>query len=419
MAVSNFTSMQALIKELYLDTQEVVQNVRLKSGPFYNMMKRQEITDAGGVDVAFPITIYGGSSGASATFSTAQANAQGLSSVKFQLTRANEYGYVLLDRQTMMATTGLPEAFVQQKTAEIENLMITVNNEVAFGLYSDGTATRGIISAGSTVGSSTITLSDVTQSVNFEAGMWVVAAAGTGTANPLRNGGAAVQLTGVQQSGPNKGQLTVSNNWNAAISAIQAGDYLFRQGDVTAAGQSLKFPGFQSWVPSAAPGGSDNFYGVNRSFNSRLYGIGYNGSTLSIREALTNAVAEIYTVGGQPDAIFLSPQRYAQLQLQLQSGALAQKMPTDGDFGFKYVELHTDFGAIPVYADRWAPNAYGFVAEMDSWRLMSVGDVPQIVDEDGKMLFRSATLDAFEVRIAAYLVPACARPNHNSLVTLP
>lgn len=417
MAVSNFASMSALIKELYLDTDTVVQNVRLKAGPLYNMLKKQEITDAGGIDVAFPITIYGGSSGASATFATAQANAQGLQSVKFQLTRSNEYGYVLLDRQTMMATTGLPEAFVQQKTAEIEGMMITVNNEIAFGLYSDGTAQRGTISTGSTVASSTITLSDITQSVNFESGMWVVAASATGVA--LRNAGAAVQLTGVQQSGTNKGQLTVSGNWNAAIPAIATSDVLFRQGDVTSAGVSLKFPGLQSWVPFTPPGGSDNFYGVNRSVNSRLYGIGYDSSQLSLREGLTNAVAEIYTVGGQPDAIFLSPQRYAQLQLQLQTGALAQKMPEDGDFGFKKVELVTDFGSIPVYADRWCPNAYGFVLEMDSWKLMSVGDVPQIVDEDGKMLFRSATLDAFEVRLAAYVVPACARPNHNAIVKLP
>ena len=65
------------------------------------------------------------------------------------------------------------------------------------------------------------------------------------------------------------------------------------QGDNNAA-----WSGWAAWLPLIAPATTDNFYGVNRSPDTRLYGTYYNGASQTIEEALIDASKLIEREGG-------------------------------------------------------------------------------------------------------------------------
>jgi hypothetical protein len=54
---------------------------------------------------------------------------------------------------------------------------------------------------------------------------------------------------------------------------------------------------------------------------------------------------------------------------------------------------------------------------MDTWELASIGDIAELVDEDGLSMTRGVFSDTYEMRAASYLQLVCRAPGHKGVIT--
>ena len=295
----------AMLKQVYAPGAENgPQNMKLEVGAFYMDCVEGVDPNAGGFNVPFPVGV-GGGGGISNTFIDAQANQSPSSTFAFLMQPAEYFGLVTIDSLLLQASVGQEEAYVKARVWEIDNVRRSMMTQIAADLYGDGTGLRGQISAGSTVASNTITLANIADVVKFDTGYTVVA-------SPNADGSSArvgqATINSIQFTGANQGQLiTNGGNWSTQITSLTAGDYLFLQGSI-----GLALDGLQAWGPTT-PASSTPFNGVDRSQNSRLQLIYYDGTDFNVREAATNALAIVQTQGGNPKKLYVSYGRFAQL----------------------------------------------------------------------------------------------------------
>jgi hypothetical protein len=416
---SSLTTYNALLKEHYLDPG-VIRNLRLQMGAMATEAIDGGDTACGGKTIPFPIKI-GGNQGRSATFARAQNNATALVANNFQLTRNSDYGITYVDRQTMLASESIDDAFFKDLVSEVDGIKLSLMQSFAQKLYMDGSGRLGQISAGSDVTTTTITLTDVTTAIYFEIGQSIVLGTVATGASGIRTGNACV--VSIQYNGVNAGQLQFASaaggsaaSLSSLITGSAASDYIFGDGD-----QAAAISGVQSWIPATPPSGGDSFFQVNRSVNSRLYGLYFNGAAFNIVEALQNVVAQLKTVGGlkKGGSIKLSPIKWFQLSQTLQSKGMYTQQPDGGVFGFNSLKLATSAGQITVTEDYWCPNGLAVVQD-DNWELVSIREIGHLEEEDiGNYFLRSSNSDSFEVRAIYYAQYGTHAPGWSAVCALP
>ncbi len=303
-----------------------------------------------------------------------------------------------------------------------------ITNNIAFELFSDGTATRGISSssssqAGVTVGGTILPLTNAQQIVAFEVGMLLVASASAGGA-PSSD---TVLITSVDRaSGIVSGTASaasLSANW-----AIGTGSaYLSVSGDIPAGGalSTSSFEalsGLAAWIPVASPSSSDSFWGVNRSVDpTRLAGLRYNAQAYTIEEGMTNALAFLNREGGKPDLCIMDFASYAALVNAL--GAKVQYVQVKHDeveVAFEGITFQSAYGRVTVLADRNCPPQTAYLLTLNTWKLRSLGKVPHILTYgmEGLEGLRVGNADALEIRIGYYGNLICSAPGWNCVVQL-
>lgn len=350
-----------------------------------------KMTDFGGKNLPIPI-IYGNPQNGSATFATAQAGVSTSQLKDFVLLRSKDYSLAFIDNETLEASKGNANSFLDAATTEIDGAIHSCARSLAVALYRSGSGSLGQISAGSSVGTATITLSDLESITNFEKSMVLQASATDGTGS-VRSG--TVTITALDRD---LGAITVSGNWSAGIPAIATSDFLFRNGDY-----NLKVKGLQAWLPNTAPTAGDNFFSVDRSSDaSRLAGIRFDGSAMPIEEALVKAASRVAREGGKPEYCFISYTKYADLENALGSKVQYIDMKVNAEIAFRGVQINGPRGPIKVVPDVSCPGDRAFMIQMNVWKLYSLGKCPQILDTDGLKMLRQATADGVEVRIGYY-----------------
>jgi hypothetical protein len=176
--------------------------------------------------------------------------------------------------------------------------------------------------------------------------------------------------------------------------------------------------GFTAWLPSTAPTSTDNFYGVNRSVDSRLFGLAYPGQQQSIEEALIDASMLVAREGGDPRHHFTNYGTQAALNKALGARREYVDWERDGVIGFRGVKVQGPHGVIESYSDPMCQAATGFLTQLDTWKLYSVGGaVPHIKKyQDGIEMFRVSNADAMEIRVGYYGNIGCRAPGWNSQI---
>jgi hypothetical protein len=243
--------------------------------------------------------------GRSATFSTAQANKTNSQLKDFVLTRAKDYSLASIDNETLEASKGNANAFLEAATTEIDGAIHSAARSLAVAMYGTGSGKIGQIASGQAT--ATITLTDIESITNFEKGMTLVVS--------TTDGGGVVKAGDAVVVGLDRdlGTVTFGAALNTYIATVAANDYIFVDGDYDA-----KIKGLLAWLPSTAPGGGDNFFTVNRSSDaSRLAGIRVDGSAMPIEEALIGAASRVAREGGKPNYCFVSYSKYADLEKAL------------------------------------------------------------------------------------------------------
>lgn len=398
----DLTSFAAALKQHY--TSDRVENMVYRDNPLLALIPKYE--QFGGENLKLPIK-YGIPQGRSATFATAQSNKTNTQFKAFLLTRNKDYSLASIDNETIEASKGNANAFMEAATTEIDGAIESVTRALAIDLYGSGSGSRG--QSASAVTGTSLTLSSIEDVTNFEVGMELVFSAA--------NGGGAVKSGSVTVVGVDRdsGVLTVD-----AMTAIDGGagvaqdDHVFQEGDY-----DLKIKGLQAWLPSAAPTSGDSFFGVDRSADAtRLGGIRYDGSAQPIEEALIDAASRIAREGGRPDYCLMSYAKFSELEKALGSKVQYVDAHVNAEIGFRGIMIHGPRGPIRVIPDQNCPADKAFMLSLSYWKLYSLGKCPKILDSDGLKMLRESSADAVEVRVGYYAQLGCRAPGWNANITL-
>jgi hypothetical protein len=400
----NLTAMNAALKELY--DGQVVENLVYSDNPFLAMVPKK--TDFGGKYKPIPI-ITGVSQGRSATFSNAQGNQSAVQIQSYLLTRVSDYSIATIDNQTMLASRTDKMSFLEGAKLVIDGAFRSLTNSLASALFRSGTGSIGQVGS---ISSGVITLSNPADVVQFEVNQVL-------QANATDGGSPRAALGYVIAVNRAAGTVTVASSGlggsAATPSAWAANDYLLVQGDVNA-----KVKGLAAWLPVTAPTSGDNFFGVDRSQDvTRLAGVRYNGAAQSIEESLIDASSLLAREGGKPDVCITNFASYAALEKSLGSKVQYVDMKGPAEIAFRGIMINGANSMIKVFPDRNCQAQTGYLLQMNSWTLNSLGDAPQILRYgDGLEMLRVSNADAGEVRIGYYANLACNAPGYNANVTL-
>jgi hypothetical protein len=177
--------------------------------------------------------------------------------------------------------------------------------------------------------------------------------------------------------------------------------------------QQACIKGLDAWIPTTAPSPGDNFFNVDRSVDSRLYGTYLDKTGIPIEEAMLDMDSVVYTAGGKVSHIVLSPTQYLNLAKSLGSRVIYQELKV-GEVGFQTYEIQGMSGPIKVLADRSCPRNTAYFLQLDTWKLCSLGQMVEIYTGDGLSMLRSTTADSVRAQVYSYLQICCAAPGWNA-----
>jgi hypothetical protein len=389
----NMTTFAAALKQHYTD--EKIENMVYKDNPFLAMISKYE--DFGGENLKLPVK-YGIPMGRSATFADAVANKSASQLKAFLLTRKADYAIASIANETIEASKGNANAFIEAATFEIDGAIESATRSLAVSLFGDGSGSIGVIGSMSTTTASndTITLATIQDITNFEVGMQL----NFGTATVNKEVSSINRDTGVFILDAASGGTTT--------------EAIYVDGD-----KDNMLKGLSGWLPSTAPTSGDSFFGVDRSADStRLAGIRFDASSLPLEEGLIGAAARVAREGGKPDVCFLNYSNFGDLEKALGSKVSYVDVKVNPEIGFRGILIHGPRGPIKVIPDQNCPNGVAYMLQMDVWKLYSLGKAPKILDSDGLKFLRESTADAVEARIGYYAQLGCRAPGFNVRVGL-
>ena len=387
------TTFAAALKQHYTD--EKIENMVYKDNPFLAMISKYE--DFGGENLKLPVK-YGIPMGRSATFADAVSNKTASQLKAFLLTRKADYAIASIANETIEASKGNANAFIEAATFEIDGAIEAATRSLAISLYGDGSGSIGVVGALATTTASndTVTLATIQDITNFEVGMQL-------------NFGTATTNKKIDSINRDTGVFILD-----AASGATTTEAIYVDGD-----KDAMLTGLGGWLPSTAPASTDSFFGVNRSSDStRLGGIRFDGSSLPLEEALIGAAARVAREGGKPDVCFINYNNFADLEKALGSKVSYVDVKVNPEIGFRGIMVHGPRGPIKVVPDQNCPNGVAYLLQMDVWKLYSLGKAPKILDSDGLKFLRESTADAVEARIGYYAQLGCRAPGFNVRVAL-
>lgn len=434
-AYSNATDNIATLKELYSDDSWVMKDLVFDKNPWLALCPKDE-SEMGMGGKSFPVPVmYDTGAGRSAALGTAQTYQTAPQTVEFQCTRVSNYSVATLTNDFLRASASNVGAFMPAAELNVKAAFRNVSNDLAHDLFGDGSGIRGTYGLGSgSISTGVITLDNLGMVYQFAVGMALVSFSISGS-TPTQSTSTAIGYVVAVDTG--LGTVTVSasqggaagtpTNWSSSFPYLaQAGDVNFIASGLTSANM-LKIAGLGAWIPSTAPSGSDNFFGVNRSVSpTKLAGLRFaGGASESIQDALIDSVNQLAaqsSEAGDPDYIFMNPVSYQTLVKQLTSQANYVNVKHDEiDISFKALVLPTANGEIAILQDRNCPSQTAYVLTLKTFKLRSLGKVPQFLTFPGfydQLGFPVPGSDAVELRVGYYAQLTCNAPGANAVVPL-
>ena len=140
----DLTSFDAALKQHY--TTDRVLDMVYRDNPLLALIPKYE--QFGGKNLPIPL-IYGNPQGRSKTFSNAQTRGASTSSLitDFVLTRVKDYSIATIDNETLEASKGNANAFMEAATTEIDGAINSLTRSIAIGMYRDASSQIGQVNA--------------------------------------------------------------------------------------------------------------------------------------------------------------------------------------------------------------------------------------------------------------------------------
>lgn len=409
MAVLDSTALQQVLKIQY--TQTKVNNLCYPESAFLAKLKKE--TDFGGKleQVAFQ---YGSPQGRGAAFSVGLGNITASVYDAVSVTRAKDYAFAQITGEMIDGASKDQYSLLNAMKREIDNAFYTCARSIANALFGAGGGARGQLDATTTLGSTTIKLRDANTVVNFEKNMVLNLSGTDGTSGSKRAG--TLTVTAVDRDA---GTLTVNANINVGVTSPTVNDFIFQNGDFETTKSMLT--GLAGWIPSTAPVGGDNFFGLDRSADvTRLAGIRFTSTAGGpIEETLIKCAARLVREGGNPDFVIMNPLDYANLVVALGSKVIIQdeQLP-DATVGFRTLKIQGPKRPMDVVCDVNCPTGQFYMLTMSTWRFKTLLGAPRILNADGLTMARDASTDSYILRIGYYGNLLCDAPGWNAVGTL-
>jgi hypothetical protein len=400
------TALTAFFKTRY--PQRKVESLVAYEKPFLEALGRSD--ELTGIQTIIPMQLNL-PQGVSASLRTAIDNSSPIYGKAWTITPAAYYGGMRIDARTLMAAKNDQGAFFRLKEREYEGILNTIGLDLEKYLWGAGTATLGLLSADP----GTNTYFDVPRAdgiafhVNQQLRFYADSSGSPGT----ERAGGARTVTGVNYAySATLARITVSAAMDAAVGS---GDHVCRDGDVSAV---LK--GIPAWIPSADPGAT-SFFGVDRSGHPQMLG-GWRQSYLgSIEETAKKLVSEMSRFSQRPKTLWLSYANWNRLEIELGARGMRTEDGGKGHFGRTSLLMSTPAGPVTVKAGPFVPDDAGFLLDMSTWKLMSLGSVPHLVEDDGLtarvvgVASRDGSLaeDGIEIRLRYFAQLVCLNPFAN------
>lgn len=407
----DMTAMAAALKELYKGQK--VQEMLYKKNPFFAMVSKD--TKFVGEGMPIPLITAPNASG-SAEFASALAYQAPAKLQKFYLTRVKDYTLATIDHETQLATASDAGAFISAAKVNVDQAYRTITNSLASSMYRTPTGTIGY--GVFTTADSKVALTYPAMATQFEVGMTLVPSASDGGAIVSSAGVGYVcavdRINGTITLATSRANCDAGTSGNPANWSNSTTYYLTRVGDLNS-----KMAGLQAWLPATKSGTLiTSFFGMNRSNDvTRLSGVAYDGSGVGIEEAFITTATLCAEQGGSPGHIFTNYRSYNALVQALGSKVQREDVEAAG-IGFSSIKIHGNDGEIRVIPDRNCPAYTAFLLDLETWKLHSLGEAPQILDYgDGKTI-RVSNEDAAQLRVGFYGNLACTAPGFNAQITL-
>lgn len=352
---------------------------------------------------------YGNPQGRSRTFANAQTGSTATSSLHedFLLTRVKDYSIATIDNETLLASKGNEDAWMEAATTEIDGALNALTRSLAIGLYRGSDASIGQVSAEPSEATLTVTVKKLQEITNFEVGqvinIW--SAKSGGSQRSYDGSNTDMTITDIDRSA---GTFTCSAATYDASGTIAADDYIFVKGD---RGSGLS--GLEDWIPSSAPSATA-FFGVDRTSDTvRLGGNRYDGSGVPIEEALIEADAQVSREGGALDHFFMNHKNMGKLKKALGTKVQYVDLQVTPRVSFRGVMVDGENGPIKVVADKNCQPDRIWGLQMDTWKFYSLGPAVRTIDTDSLQLLRQSSADGVEFRAASYSNCGCSGPAYN------
>lgn len=394
-----------MLQEMY--PQKRSAELILRDRPELAMLERTK-TKGGGRYTHIPIKGVR-PQGRSATFTDAQTNRTPSDYDAFQVTYVSNYGYATVDSDTIDDAGENVELVADCLMEEVDGAIENLADDLAYSLHGNGGGYRGIVGSISTT---TLTLATTTDILNFEKNMELVASENDGSTGSLQDSGASATVTGIDYDA---GTLTSDSNWTSQMASLDAGDYLFVEGDF-----GNKLSGFEAWNPVSAPGATA-FFGVDRSTNSRYGGMRSTETGKPLEEGLMNAITKLRRHGARPDMGLMDWDSFNSLCKSAESKAHITRTTVNGtgedaaNFGFEAVNI----SGVNFIPSSFAPANIVRIFQKDSWKLLYCGsDLIRLWDDDDQKFQREASNDGVEFRIKNRGNLACNAPSRNIRVAV-
>jgi hypothetical protein len=356
-----------------------------KARPLLSLLKKGSFE---GDSMRIP-TIIEDSQGLSSTFATAQTNTYPANVTTFTVTPVNVYSVARVTGNAIRQSRGKRYSLVSAIELAMKSGVNGLANALETKLYRTPGGSIGNVDA--TVTGTTLTMLYQRDINNFAVNMELVFAADESSA--LRDSGEAVTVTAINRVA---GSMTVDTLSN--ISGLTSGDYIFREGDYSAAGtSSYSLCGLAGWCPASAPSGT--LFGVTLTTDTRLGGWRYTGTSVSVEEAIVNGASTMCEGGNAtPNTVLISHYDFRTLIAEMGSKVQRSTGPK-AEAGFSAIEIHGPTGPMEVIPGPKCPAGHLYILDDSKFELMPCGDVCAILDEDGNTWRAVAAEDTYELRL--------------------
>lgn len=408
---SSLTTFAFAIKDRY-NKASVVENLTMSESPLMAMISKD--TDFAGDGTHIPL-IYANPQGVSGALSRAQTvsatTGGNIRGAKFILKAGDYLGAVSINDKLVQQSRNNMGAFLQNRAAEIDGLYTQMASDLATYMYGNSGNSIGVVSS---IASLVITLTEPTQTMNFEVGMQLERNTVDGSDGTTAATAETYTVTAVDRAG---GTITIDATTNLA-----ATHFLFRKGTYRGNTGVFIFHGLQDFIwPDNSP---PVIYSMTRTADTqRLAGSRVNAADitgLGIEERLQ--VLGTYMTGRYkgpgPSHVFLNPEDWTNLSISLQSRGQRPLKDESTRFGFMAIECIMGGVQVKVYADRYCPKGTAFALRLKNWTLHSIKDLIHPIEEDGLTLLRNSTTNDYEYRLVSYPSLCTNAPGHSGRVAL-